>query len=394
MKVCHVAYQTYPTQSGSVMRTNQVLSCCEINDIDSFVVSAPFQESINKGEVTEYYEGVKYFRTCNDGIQTGYSNAYSWFNKIRKFFSILYFTKELDKIVQSEHPNILHAHSTFFAALSSWYVCKKNKIPLIYEVRSAWDQDIHPGKFQKIQAWLFKNFEKLSIWLANYVVYISQGLKEHYSVTNSCSIVYNAVDNSPFDLVFPEERVQNLNLGYIGSLVQYEGLEYLIKALPALIEKEVKFHTYIIGIGSEKYSLEQLVKELKLSEYVTFVGKVPPKETIKWYKKFHFIVLPRCDVDVTNLVVGLKPIEAFSRKRLVVASAVGGMKEVIDNEKTGVLFIPENPENLAKAIHDAYINWSKTVKIVQNAYKLYEKRYTLKMMAEKYSVIYSKLLTT
>jgi len=392
VKVCHVAYQTYPTQSGSVMRTNQVLSCCELNNIDVFVVSAPFQESINKGELVEHYEGVKYFRTSSKDIQTGYSNAHSWFSKVRKIFSILHFSKKLNKFVQSEHPNILLAHSTFFAALSSWYVCKKNKIPLIYEVRSAWDQDIHPGKYQKIQALLFKKLEKLSIRLADHVIYISQGLKEHYSIKNNNSIVYNAVDAPSIGLVFPKERVQNLKLGYIGSLVQYEGLEYLIRALPTLVEKKVNFHSYIVGIGTEKESLERLVDDLELSKYVTFVGKVAPKETIEWYKKFHFIVLPRCDVDVTNLVVGLKPIEAFSRKRLVIASAVGGMKEVIDSDNTGVLVIPENPELLAKAIYDSYVNWNKTIRVVENAYELYEKQYTLKMMAEKYSVIYSKVL--
>ena len=392
MKVCHVAYQTYPTQSGSVMRTNQVMSCCKLNNIEIFVVSAPFQESTIKDNSVEYYEGVKYYRTCSLNIDTGYSNAHSWINKAKKLFSIIHFVKKLNIIVKSERPNVLHAHSTFYAALSSWYVCKKNKIPLIYEVRSAWDRDIHPGKHQKIQGYIFKELEKLSIKLADHVIYISKGLKKHYSIKNSHSIIYNAVDSLGVELSFPQKTVQQLNLGYIGSLVQYEGLEFLINALPFLIEKNIKFHVYIIGIGREKISLEELVSKLELSEYVTFVGKVPPKETLVWYKKFHFIVLPRRNVDVTNLVVGLKPIEAFSRKRLVIASAVGGMTEIIENDKTGVLVMPEAPESLANAIFESYANWSKTVRVVENAFQLYKDQYTLGAMAEKYSTIYKKIL--
>ena len=69
-----------------------------------------------------------------------------------------------------------------------------------------------------------------------------------------------------------------------------------------------------------------------------------------YYEAMDLLVYPRKSMRLTDLVTPMKPLEAMARRRLVLASDVGGHRELIDNNRTGLLFRPDDPTAIAETI--------------------------------------------
>ncbi|HSY27828.1 MAG TPA: glycosyltransferase, partial [Burkholderiaceae bacterium] len=149
-------------------------------------------------------------------------------------------------------------------------------------------------------------------------------------------------------------------LGFIGSFYAYEGLDVLLRALPLMLEKNPEIRVLLVGGGPQASELEQLAQELGVSDHVIFVGRVPHEEVQRYYNLIDVLVYPRLKMRLTDLVTPLKPLEAMAQGRLVVASDVGGHRELIDDGKTGILFQAGNAHALADrvlALLDAPQRW-------------------------------------
>jgi glycosyltransferase involved in cell wall biosynthesis len=91
---------------------------------------------------------------------------------------------------------------------------------------------------------------------------------------------------------------------------------------------------------------------LGIQEKVIFIGRVAHDQVQRYYNLINILVYPRLKMRLTDLVTPLKPLEAMAQGRLLVASDVGGQIELIDDEKTGILFEAGNPHALAQKILD------------------------------------------
>jgi len=83
---------------------------------------------------------------------------------------------------------------------------------------------------------------------------------------------------------------------------------------------------------------------------VVFAGRVPHGEVNRYYDLIDVLVYARHPMRLTELVTPLKPLEAMAQGRLMVASDVGGHKELIEDGKTGTLFRAGNAEDLASKV--------------------------------------------
>ena len=128
-------------------------------------------------------------------------------------------------------------------------------------------------------------------------------------------------------------------LGYIGSLVSYEGLDLLLKAIPEVKKKtENRFKLMIVGDGAFMEQLQTLCDELNLQEDVLFTGRVPHEEVEEYYSIVDIAPFPRLPLPVTEMVSPLKPFEAMSMEKAVIASNVQALSEIVIHHQTGVLF--------------------------------------------------------
>ena len=129
----------------------------------------------------------------------------------------------------------------------------------------------------------------------------------------------------------------------IGRLIPIKGHIVLLRAL-ALANAEVReLELCIAGTGPLEATLRSLAKELGIQERVRLLGHVQPVEPA--LEESSFVVVPSLGEGF-----GLVALEAMERSRAVVASAVGGLLDIVDDRKTGLLVPPGDADSLAEAI--------------------------------------------
>ncbi|MDP2265451.1 MAG: glycosyltransferase, partial [Thiobacillus sp.] len=172
------------------------------------------------------------------------------------------------------------------------------------------------------------------------------------------TVIPNAVDVEQFSVGGKPDAALKMKLGlsgsrvlgFIGSFYAYEGLDLLIAALPAILKQMPDVKVLLVGGGPQDRELKQLVMALDLKDRVVFTGRVPHDEVNRYYDLVDVLVYPRHPMRLTELVTPLKPLEAMAQGRLMVASDVGGHKELIRDGKTGVLFQAGNVDDLASKV--------------------------------------------
>jgi glycosyltransferase involved in cell wall biosynthesis len=106
----------------------------------------------------------------------------------------------------------------------------------------------------------------------------------------------------------------------------------------------------LVGGGPQEASLRQQARQLGLQNTEIFTGRIPHKDVNRYYDLIDILAYPRHPMRLTELVTPLKPLEAMAQGQLFVASDVGGHKELIQHDKTGILFRAGDRDALAKAI--------------------------------------------
>jgi glycosyltransferase involved in cell wall biosynthesis len=139
-------------------------------------------------------------------------------------------------------------------------------------------------------------------------------------------------------------------VGFIGSFYAYEGLDLLLAALPQVTARIPDARVLLVGGGPQESELKDLARKLGVEDHVVFAGRVPHGEVQRYYGIVDVFAYPRKSMRLTELVTPLKPLEAMAQGRLLVASDVGGHKELIRDGETGVLFRAGDAASLADAI--------------------------------------------
>ena len=150
-------------------------------------------------------------------------------------------------------------------------------------------------------------------------------------------------------------------LGFIGSFYAYEGIPLLLEALPQMVASDPDIRLLLVGGGPQEALIKSKIVELKLQDIVVMTGRVPHTEVQNYYNLVDVFIYPRLSMRLTDLVTPLKPLEAMAQGKLVVASDVGGHKELITHGQNGSLFQADNANELARVVAellDAKDSWS------------------------------------
>ncbi len=148
--------------------------------------------------------------------------------------------------------------------------------------------------------------------------------------------------------------IQNQTILFVGSLNikhRYKGVDLLIKAMPAIVQKVPDARLIIIGKGELKKEYEALVEQLGLTEYVRFEGFVEDKLLASYYKAADVLTMPSINEQEGW---GLAPIEALACGTPVVVSDRAGVSEVID-ASVGAIARAGDVNDLASKIRQVLI---------------------------------------
>jgi glycogen synthase len=356
LRVLHILDHSLPMHSGYTFRTRAILKAQVAKGWS--VAGVTGARHTAGGPPVETVEGLTFHRAETP------ASAPSPVKELREIAAL---AAKVDALVATFKPDLLHAHSPVLTALAGLRVAKKHGIPIIYEIRAFWEDASvgnGTGREGSLRYRATKALETCAVRRADAVAVICDGLKqdliERGIAPAKIMVSPNGVDLDLFgDPPPPDiELIAQLGLedaetiGFIGSFYDYEGIDDLIAAMPALFGMRPRVHLLLVGGGPMEASLRAQAAQSPVATRIHFVGRVPHTEVERYYSVIDILAYPRKRMRLTDLVTPLKPLEAMAQRRLVAASNVGGHRELIEDGVTGTLFAPGDPNAVAAALAD------------------------------------------
>ena len=175
---------------------------------------------------------------------------------------------------------------------------------------------------------------------------------------------------------------------FVGRLVERKGVDYLLRAMQLVREKH-DVRTVIVGEGSEKEKLKRLAVDLGIESSVTFAGFVDENRLAGYYRACSMLVLPavhdrKGDTEGQGVVL----VEAWSFKKPVVASGIGGIRDLVQDGETGILVRERDSRDLCRAICKLLENRDVAIEMGRKGYDHYRSTYHWDAVIEKWMRIY------
>ncbi|NOS87259.1 MAG: glycosyltransferase, exosortase A system-associated [Methylococcaceae bacterium] len=357
MKILHILDHSIPLHSGYTFRTKAILEQQQQLGWETFQVTSP--KHTLPSDAVETVDQLTFYRSQQP------QGLLSKLPILNQWAIVCALAKRLDEIIPEIKPDILHAHSPALNGMAALKAAKKYNIPLVYECRAFWeDAAVDHGTATEggVRYKLTHALETYVFKKANAITTICEGLRADIAgrgiAPEKITVIPNAVDighfaygQSPNQGLRTLLNLQNkVVLGFIGSFYAYEGLPLLLDALPAIVEQQPDTRLLLVGGGPQEALIKQKTKDLGLESVVIFTGRIPHEQVQDYYNQVDIFVYPRLSMRLTDLVTPLKPLEAMAQGRLVVASDVGGHKELITHQQNGYLFKANDAQDLARTV--------------------------------------------
>ena len=327
--------------------------------------------------IYEKYENIStYSLGVNTNTIAGDESSYA---KIKYAFLFL----KVKQLIRLFSPDIVHAHYAtsygLLGVLTGFH-------PLVISV---WGTDIF--SFPK-KSFLHKNLIQYLFKRADKILSTSKSMlieTEKYTNKN-IEITPFGVDITKFfkadvDSLFKKEDIV---IGIVKSLEDVYGIEFLISAFSLLKErKHNNIKLLIVGGGSQEKKLKKLVQDLKITNDTVFAGFIPNNEVPKYYNMISIAAVTSKEESF-----GVSAVEAMACEIPIVVTNVGGLKEVVINNKTGLVVPPEDPTSIANAIEKLLLNKSLSKKLGNSGREHVIKNYSLDQSIKNMLNIYNELL--
>ncbi|MDO8601239.1 MAG: glycosyltransferase [bacterium] len=370
MRVLFPATHYYPVIGGIETWTKNIAEGVALRrgsgQAEIFVVTGKVKNQSEKEEAG----GVKIFRTSLFALSNLSASPLIYTLSLLPFV----FCKSL-ALIKKEKIDILHCQG-FLSSFLGFWLSKLTGVPYIATVQRL------EGRRNPIKNFIYRN--------AVLCIGASRAIGEYFKQIGckNIEVIPNGIDL---------ERFKNLEIkphqGFVvitvARLEKVKGTEYLIGAFDLLMSDflgKSDIRLSIIGDGSERKNLEDLVKKLGLAERVKFLGEIPNEKIPEYLAGADCFVLPSLKEGF-----GIAVLEAMAAGVPVIASRVGGILDIIEDGKTGLLIEPGNPEEIAKAISKIYQDSTLRGQLINNAMAEL-KRYNWQDIAERVFKIYENII--
>lgn len=361
------------------------------HDLSSHKNLSPEQSSIDVVDQLNYH---RLFTKIN---QYGVANLIDYIEN---------YATELITLADKKDISIIHAASNFMNGIAANYAARTLGIKSVYEVRGLWEitRMSRQPEWENSQHFnMIRRMETEAAMNADAVITITHALKNEMISrgipANKITVVSNGVHVNRFA---PKSRVKELEqkmqyenkviIGFIGSVVSYEGLEYLVEASSILKKASINnFAVMIVGDGAVLDDIKALVKKKHVQELFTFTGRVPHEQVEDYYSLVDIAPFPRKALPVCEMVSPLKPFEAMSMGKAVVSSNVAALTEIVDHNHTGITFEKNNPQSLADALKQLITTPDLRARLGEQAREWVVKEKDWSMLAEKVANVYRKI---
>ena len=308
------------------------------------------------------------------------------------YISIFYFSKILidnrlrvvENLIKKENIefDLIHAHFTWPSAYIGVKLKERFNKPVIVTIHenSGWfDKEINMG--HPLLDYTWKSADALIRVNKVDVPLLKKFNKNVYSISNGFSSNFKPMNKNECrsKLHLPMDKKVIFALG---GLIKRKGLNYLIDAMKIITEKRKDVLCFIGSTGPLKDKLQKQINELNLQDCIKLIGFVPDELLPIWMNASDLYVLP-------SLAEGnpTAMFEVLGCGKPFVGTRVGGIPEIITNEKLGYLVEPKEVNGLANAILEALgKDWDR--EYISN----YAKQYSWDEIAKKILGVYNEPL--
>lgn len=402
MRILHVLDHSLPLQSGYTFRSCAIFKAQRARGWHTdHLTSAKHNMHVKRLTADkEEIDGLTFYRTPSNNSIFGHLPG------LEQAAVIGGLTRRLDDLVKRLRPDVLHAHSPALNGVAAIRVARRNDIPVVYEVRAFWeDAAVDHGTAREggLRYNLTRALENWVVGRASAVTTICEGLRQDLIARGfspqKITVIPNAIDPLEFELSAKPDpnlvRQYGLEgkqvLGFLGSFYAYEGLALLLHALPEIVRAQPQVRLLLIGGGPQEATLRKLVQDLNIADKVIFVGRVPHDRARDYYAMIDILIYPRLPMRLTETVTPLKPLEAMASGRLVVASDVGGHREMIRAGETGELFKAGDKAALAQLLLRMFDQKDRWHIFRQAARRYVETERTWRVSVARYALVYGTL---
>lgn len=237
---------------------------------------------------------------------------------------------------------------------------------------------------------LYKLFiDKLSIYSVDKIVCVSESQKRYIVINKKTApdkirVIYNGVDQNRFKQVSGKGSCQDkVIIGTVGSLREEKGFDILLSAVPKVLMRCPAAYFVIVGEGRERDMLEEMAKRSGISANVSFLGERNDAEKI----------IQSFDIACSSSRTESFPVsilEYMSCAKCVVATAVGGVPEMVKDGVSGALVKNGSPEDLAEKLMYFIENKEIRESMGSAGRKIIEEYFTLDKMIENYKEFFNE----
>lgn len=296
---------------------------------------------------------------------------------------------KLYKILRDERPHIIHTHNTqpFVEGGLAAFLAK---VPVC--IHTEHGRQFPDKKRYMFAEWLFSHY-------VDQIVAVSESAKKDLVTYEKISadkikVIMNGVNGNKYNgTIDRNKKLKELGidtnydfiLGFAGRLSPEKGLTYLLKAMSIIVNKYRNTLLLIAGEGVLMADLKKETEQLNLNNNIMFLG--PRSDIPEIMKLLDIFVLPSLREGLPLVLL-----EAAAASLPIVATDVGGNKEIVTDGLNGLLVKPQDEQSLFKAIEYFIINEDIRKNYGQHSFDIFRNRFSIDSMIEAYEDIYHKCL--
>lgn len=400
LRILHVLDHSLPLHSGYTFRTISILAEQRALGWETLQLTTPRHG--NAGADEEVWDGWCFHRTqFTPGWRSRVPAVGVYLDEMAAT------ERRLDELVRRLRPDVLHPHSPVLNALPALRVGRRHGIPVVYEMRASWeDAAVDHGSTREgsLRYRLSRALESHALRRADAITTICEGLVDDIAMRGinraRITVIPNAVDVGAFHFGAEPDAALRAKLGladatvlgFAGSFYGYEGLDLLLDAAAQLLTSQPRLRVLLVGGGPQEQALRAQASALGLQDRVIFTGRVPHARIQRYYDLIDVLAYPRKSMRLTELVTPLKPLEAMAQGRMLVASDVGGHRELIRDGETGFLFRAGDADALARATEALLARRADWPRIARQARNFVETERTWARSVARYADVYGRLI--
>lgn len=362
--------------NGYAVRSHHIASAVQTNDIAIYPVTRlgfPFESRITPFYSNTIIDTVEYFRL--------HDKRYFQHNTPTSIY-IRHYTSKLLQFSMDRKATIIHGVSNYVNGLAAINVAKILNLPSIYEVRGFWElteASRDPHFKHSISFQIQKKMECQACMDATSVIALSEIIKEELIrrgiEKKKIYVVPNDVDTDKLKPITKDQTLlsqfgweRKCIVGFIGSVVDYEGLTLLVQAAEKIHQTGNDNIRYlIVGDGNDLENLKREVAKKSLSNLFAFTGRVPYEEVEQYYSIIDVACYPRLNWEVCAIVSPKKPFEAMAYGIPVISSSVHANSYFIEDGVTGLIHRYEEVDAIVEKIDLLHRESALREKISKNA---------------------------